>query len=318
MRAPLSELLEKRRFAVIDGAMSTALEVRGLDLKDPLWTAKALVDSPQEIRAVHRSYFEAGADIAITASYQASEAGFARRGIGPGEAAALIGRSVELARGAARDSGPGFSGALVAGSAGPYGAFLADGSEYTGAYRLSAEDYRRFHRLRLEALCRAGADLIAFETQPRLDEIKAELSLLEEFPLTCWVTVTLDQSGTRMPDGTPLDDLARVLDAVSRVEAVGVNCVPRQKVSGALRLLARGTGKPLIAYPNSGETWDAGSRTWKCLCGGGGAGAAEGWERFVPEWLALGARCIGGCCRTLPADIRAIAALVEKARAAGR
>src|SRR5215212_9465198 len=108
---------------MLDGGLATELERRGADLHDRLWSARLLPEDPDMIRAVHADYFAAGADVAISASYQASFEGFAQRGVGRERAADLMRRSVELAREAADDTD---GERIVAASVGPYGAILAD------------------------------------------------------------------------------------------------------------------------------------------------------------------------------------------------
>lgn len=304
---PLTALLARRHAVVIDGAMSTALESLGADLNDPLWSAKELIDHPERIREGHRLYYAAGADIAITASYQASVEGFAVRGIDERRARQLIARSAELAREAravvAAESPERADDLLVAGSIGPYGAYLADGSEYRGDYVRSADEYRAFHRPRIEALAGGGVDLYAVETQPKLDETLVILEEVVRVGKTAWVTFSL-ADGEHLADGTSLADAARAVGTTGCVEAVGMNCGPREIVATALDVLAE-SGLPLIVYPNSGETYDPTTKTWHSPTHG------AGWDTFVPLWERKGARCIGGCCRTLPADIAQIAALMR-------
>lgn len=313
----MADVIARCGSLVIDGAMSTALEALGADLNDSLWSAKVLVENPKLIEQVHYDYFKAGAQAAITASYQATEAGFAKKGIDSARAEALIEQSVELAKqGRARylkdypqaDA----RNLLIAGAVGPYGAYLANGAEYTGDYRLTRGEYRAFHALRVKALIAAGADLLAIETQPRLDEILAVLSLIEDQDITCWVTMTLKDSG-HLPDGTTLEEAARALDADPHVEAVGLNCVKREIVEDALEALRRGTRKPLVVYPNSGRVYDPSTKTWHDAPSHAGH-APAGWGGFVPLWRRTGAVCIGGCCQTLPQDIVQIAQLLQAAK----
>lgn len=299
MKHPLAELIQKKKAVVIDGAMSTALEALGCDLNDPLWSAKVLFEAPEKIRAVHEKYFKAGADVAITASYQASEKGFAKKRISSEESFRLIKLSVELAK----EARGGSDELLIAGSVGPYGAYLADGSEYRGDYFLTAEEYKAFHRLRIEALKEGGADLIAVETMPRLDEVEAILSLLEETDQSCWVTFTLKDE-SHISCGTLLSEAAEVCAKYDCVDAIGINCVKQEFVAGALRTM-KNCGKPLIVYPNSGEIYDPKTKTWH-------HGAdSEGWSSYIGKWQILGASCFGGCCRTLPKDILEISNLVH-------
>ena len=306
MLHPLRDLIRERGSVVIDGAMSTALEKLGCDLNNRLWSARILADDPEKIRTVHAQYFEAGADVAITASYQATAAGFADAEINETEAARLIRLSVTLAR-EARDAyernHPNWP-LLVAGAVGPYGAYLADGSEYTGHYHLTDDAYREFHRVRLDALKAAGADLIAVETQPKLEEVAVLLKMLEARELSAWVTFTLADEG-HLPDGTLVEDAARLCATSPAVDALGLNCVKRELAAGALKRMASVTDLPLILYPNSGETYDAATKTWHHPVGG------PGWQHFVGPWQSLGVKCLGGCCRTLPSDIVEIARLMK-------
>lgn len=315
MHHPLSDLLARRGSLVIDGAMSTALESKGCDLNDSLWSSKVLIESPETIKAVHRDYFDAGANIAITASYQASEAGFAKRGYDARESRALIMRSVELAQEArsewaAAEPGRTTADCLIAGAVGPYGAYLANGAEYTGDYALTKDEFKRFHELRVNALIDAGADILAFETMPRFDEVEALLELIAGRDVTCWVTVTFAKTGGEtMADGTELEKLAKLLDANPQVEAFGLNCVKRPLVEAALKRFRSVSTKPLIVYPNSGEVYDPSTKTWHQPPAG--SIESQGWGHYVPLWKQLGAVCLGGCCRTLPADILQISKLME-------
>lgn len=312
-RHPMLDVIARHGTLIVDGAMSTALEALGADLNDALWSAKILYEAPELIERVHYDYFKAGANAAITASYQATEAGFAKKGFDAARAAELVSLSVELAKKArtkvlAEDASLLKEDLLVAGAIGPYGAFLADGSEYTGNYHLTRDEFVRFHKLRLESLISAGADLLAIETQPRMDEIEAILSMLAGRDVVCWVTMTLADEG-HLPDGTTLEEAARRLDANPHVEAFGLNCIKRELAEPALARLSSQSAKPLIVYPNSGETYDPATKTWHHPVAGG-----HDWSHFVPRWQGAGARCIGGCCRTLPRDIVEIAKLLKAAR----
>ncbi|WP_425864822.1 homocysteine S-methyltransferase [Arthrobacter sp. TWP1-1] len=314
---PLSRMLLAGADLTVDGALATELETHGCDLEDSLWSAKVLLEQPELIKQVHRDYFAAGAQIAITASYQATPQGFAQRGILEAEALELVALSVRLAQEARREflaENPSAKPMLIAGSVGPYGAFLADGSEYRGDYVLSADEFKDFHRPRIAALVDAGADLFACETLPSLSEARALLELVEEYGVESWFSFTL-RDGGHISDGTTLADVARLCGQYSHVAAIGVNCVPLELVSPALDALAKATDLPLIAYPNSGESYDPTSKTW------GPAPATDGVEgaqaqslaELSDSWRDAGARLIGGCCRTTPRDIAAVAhALARK------
>ena len=288
---------------VLDGGMSNQLESAGHDLSDELWSARLLAERPEAIAEAHLAYFEAGASVAITASYQATFEGFARRGIGAREAARLMTLSVDLARGAARRARDrGVTRPLwVAGSAGPYGAMLADGSEYRGRYGLSVAELERFHRPRLEALASAGPDVLALETVPDVDEARALLRAVRGLGVPVWLSYTV--AGSRTRAGQPLEEAFAVAADVDAVVAVGVNCCAPEDAGPAVATASRVTGKPVVVYPNSGESWNAATRAW--------TGRATFTPALVRSWHRAGARLIGGCCRVDPEAITAIAQAVE-------
>jgi homocysteine S-methyltransferase len=317
MADPISQALGTRPFLVLDGALATELERRGADLRDPLWSAKTLVEHPEAIQAVHLDYFLAGADIATTATYQATFEGFGRRGILRARAEELMASAVSLA-GAAREIFWSQSAnridrlePLIAASVGPYGAMLADGSEYRGRYAISDGELADFHYRRLAVLARSGADLIACETLPCLREALVLARLLAEFaPLTAWISFSC-RDGTRNSQGEDMAECAAALDVFPHITVLGVNCTAPQYVGELLRRLRVGTAKPLLAYPNSGQTYDAVAKRWSRA--EPDAPLAQG----APAWYHAGARIIGGCCRTRPGDIRALsdfrAALANRA-----
>lgn len=274
---------------ISDGGLATELEARGHDLSDPLWSARLLMDAPQEITEVHAAYFRAGAKIATTASYQASFEGFAARGIGRDDAVVLLRRSVELASNA-RDM-VNADDLWIAASVGPYGAALADGSEYRGRYGLSVAELARWHRPRLEVLSAAGADVLALETIPDIDEAEALVNVVRQLGAPAWLSYTID--GTRTRAGQSLAEAFTVAAGVPEIVAVGVNCCAPDDVLSAIAFAD--IGKPVIVYPNSGEHWNSRRRIWvgpRTFCG-----------QLAAQWVAAGARIIGGCCRVRPADI---------------
>jgi homocysteine S-methyltransferase len=295
---------------VLDGGLATELANRGFDLSDTLWSARLLVDAPEAIEAVHRAYFEAGADIAITASYQASFEGFAKRGFTHRDTERLLQLSVTLARNA-RDHIEANTPASarprwIAASVGPYGATLHDGSEYRGDYGLDEDALTAFHRPRIKALLGAGPDLLACETLPSLLEARAILRVLREFPeARAWLTFTC-RDGASTSAGDAIAECARTLDAEPQVVAMGVNCLDPVLVTPLVRTMASVTGKPIVVYPNSGEVWNASSRCWE--------GAASRFTAHLSDWLDAGASWIGGCCRTTPADIRIVRAVLDAER----
>lgn len=281
---------------ISDGGLATELESRGHDLSDDLWSARLLFDAPDEIRAAHRAFFHAGAAVATTASYQASFEGFAAGGIDRDDAERLLRRSVELAA-QARDE-VGGEGRWVAASVGPYGAALANGEEYVGRYGLSVERLADWHLPRLEILARAGADVLAIETVPDVDEAEALMCLLRRLGRPAWLSYTI--SGTATRAGQPLAEAFTVAADVPEIVAVGVNCCAPADVLPAIQIAREVTDKAVIVYPNSGEEWDGERGAWV---------GERRWSSELPaQWVAAGAQIIGGCCRVMPDDIAALAA----------
>jgi len=300
---PIAQFLDVSPVIILDGALATELERRGADLDDPLWSAKVLLEQPQLIREVHRDYYAAGADVATTASYQASVEGFARRGIDAAGAAALMRESVALACAAREEfwavesNRIGRRRPLVAASVGPYGAMLADGSEYRGGYAADDDALAQHHRPRLAALAASGADVLAFETLPSLREALVLARLLREFPGSfAWLSFSC-RDDRHTSEGDDIGECVARLRDFAQISAVGVNCTAPGYVASLLRRM-RAANKPLLAYPNSGEYYDAGTRRWQ-----GPAGFAA---RDAQAWYDAGARLIGGCCRTTPDDIQAL------------
>lgn len=288
-----------RGTVVLDGGLSNQLEAGGHDLSDRLWSARLLAERPEAVTEAHLAYFEAGADVAITASYQATFEGFALRGIGRDRAGELLGLSVQLAREAAgRARAKGVTRPLwVAASAGPYGAMLADGSEYRGRYGLSVAELERFHRPRLEVLAAAGPDVLALETVPDTDEAAALLRAVRGLGVPAWLSYSV--AGGRTRAGQPLEHAFALAADADEIIAIGVNCCAPADVAPAIQTATRVTTKPVVAYPNSGETWNAETRAWH--------GPSTLTPQQVTRWRESGARLIGGCCRVGPDTIAAIA-----------
>ncbi len=308
----IEEILKHQRIAIIDGAMATELEARGCDLNDDLWSARVLLEQPELIRAVHLDYFNNGADIAITASYQATVDGFAKRGLSREQALDLIRKSVQLAQ-EARDefwakeeNRVGRIRPLVAGSVGPYGAYLADGSEYRGDYILSEDELIAFHRPRIEALVASGADLLACETIPCGIEARALIRLLAEFPnMFAWFTFTA-KDGEHISNGERIADIAAFLDGQPQAAAIGINCTSPLHIPSLVREIKKNSSKPIIVYPNSGEYYSAVTNTWH------GETSSDKFGLQSKEWFENGATLIGGCCRTTPGHIHEVSNWARK------
>ncbi|MDZ5710657.1 homocysteine S-methyltransferase [Jeotgalibacillus haloalkalitolerans] len=302
---PIENILNDYPIIILDGALATELEGYGCDLNDQLWSAKILLENPELIKKVHLDYFEAGADCAITASYQATIEGYQQRGLSEKEAVSLITKSVQLAA-EARDEfwagQPGRPKPLVAASVGPYGAFLSDGSEYRGDYAAGFDELVAFHKGRIKVLVEAGTDLLACETIPCLEEAKAIVEVLSEFPeVTAWISFSAKDL-IHNSNGEKIADCAEWLNEQEQVAAVGINCSAPETIESLINEVKSRTAKPVIVYPNSGEKYNAVTKVW------GGESSSDQFAEDAKKWHKAGARIIGGCCRTTPEDIRAIAA----------
>jgi homocysteine S-methyltransferase len=295
---------------VLDGGLATELETQGFDIAGVLWSAALLQSNPGAIVNAHRAYLDAGADCIISASYQASMMGFMSLGLSATASDQLIASSVELARTARRE----FLAAntttnrspIVAASVGPYGAALADGSEYTGSYDASAAELREFHKSRLEILDRSGADVLACETIPDIVEAEVLCELLRDVATPAWMSFSC-RDEERISDGTLLREATAMFANHPRVLATGINCTPPGLITALIGEARKGSPlKAIVVYPNSGETYHATDNSWS------GAACNLDGEFPVTEWRDSGAKLIGGCCRTGPADIAAIRDRLKK------
>lgn len=305
------DLLDEQEIIILDGALGTELESRGYDVSGKLWSAQYLLDQPRIIQNVHESYVRAGSDIITTSSYQASIPAFIEAGLTTEKAYNLLKETVFLARKAIENTWQVLSPKeqkqrpypLVAGSVGPYAAYLADGSEYTGDYQLSEEEFRDFHRPRIQALLEAGSDLLAIETIPNEAEAAAILRLLaEEFSQAEAYLSFVAQSENAISDGTKIEELGNLAQESPQVLAVGFNCTAPHLIAPLLDGLGQVCNKPLLTYPNSGETYNGLTKTWH---------DDPEQERSLLEnsklWKNQGVRLFGGCCRTRPEDIAQLA-----------
>ncbi|KAJ3674743.1 hypothetical protein LUZ60_005359 [Juncus effusus] len=303
--------------ALIDGGLATELEANGADLNDPLWSAKCLISSPHLIRKVHLDYLEAGANIIITASYQATIQGFESKGFTTEQSEDLLRKSVQIACEARKifnenqinklKSHP----VLVAASIGSYGAYLADGSEYSGDYgeNITLQTLKDFHRKRVQILAESGADLLAFETIPNKLEAQAYAEILEEceIKIPAWFSFN-SKDGINVVSGDSLRNCAGIAEECNRVVAVGINCTPPRFIHDLILSIKKVTEKPILIYPNSGERYDPDKKEWVAS-----TGVSDGdFVSYVNIWRQAGAQLIGGCCRTTPNTIRAISRCLNK------
>lgn len=332
MRDP-EELIKrfKSRVHVLDGGLATELEKRGHDISGKLWSAQVLLDDPGAIEQLHYDYLKAGADIIITSSYQLTFQGMTAEGYSHKQSEDALWKSVEVAV-KARDRYlseldedlPEDRKPLIAASIGPYGAYLADGSEYTGKYSISHEHTSDscgalmiFHKLRVEFLARSDADFIAMETIPSKEEASALKMIGGSLPETpFWMTFSC-RSPSTISDGSDVMDtlyggIATGLRGDGNLIGVGVNCSPPEYVAQLVHEFHTQLNPEIvplppvvIAYPNSGEGWDAEHRCWV------GENDAEHFAEHAREWIKAGANIIGGCCRTGPEHIAQLRKLVD-------
>lgn len=307
----IERFIEAQGSFIIDGALATELEKRGCTLDDDLWSARILLDNPEMIRQVHADYLIEGADCIITATYQASFEGFGQIGLDRSKSEAIFNLAVLLAVNArdqywdARASSKDTLKPLVAASIGPYGAFLANGAEYTGDYGLNETELRDWHRPRWQVLARSQADLLACETIPSAAEANAYVSLLEEIPRETWLTFSC-RDGQHLADGTPLGEVISAVERSRWVTGVGINCTAPRFIPSLIKEAQQATEKPILVYPNSGELFDSQTKSWS------GKSEAESFGTAAREWRKLGAAGIGGCCRTTPAHIRAVSSRLKR------
>ncbi|WP_220738596.1 homocysteine S-methyltransferase [Leuconostoc miyukkimchii] len=293
-----NELLVKDKTIILDGGFGSELEKRAIDLDNNLWSASALIQSPDTVKEIHQDYLNSGAEILITDTYQANPKTFTNAGISEEQAFQLIDVAVQQAKAAIKAS---HNSAVVAGSVGPYGAFLANGAEYTGDYSLSSAEYKAFHRPQIARLIANDVDLIALETLPNFEEAKALAELLQdEFPLIDAYFSFSTEAGDHLWDGTKLSEAVAYFEPYQQIKAIGINCTAPENILIALGNIVPNTTKKVIVYPNAGEIYDPISKAWLTKSG------PINWQQLVPVWQEAGADIIGGCCRTSPTDIKAI------------
>ena len=294
---------------LIDGGLSNVLEEQGCNLDHELWSARLLEKNPEAIVDAHYSYLEHGAQCITTSSYQASIKGFTNVGYDKAGAEKLILQSVELAELAVQQ----FSAKntsdfkpLIAASIGPYGAYLADGSEYRGNYSVSDEELREFHHDRIQLLDRSNADFLACETIPSFREAKVLSELLKSTKKTSWMSFSCKDE-QHLNDGTKIEECIRYFANHAHIFALGVNCTAPKYISGLIKSIKSNCGdKKIVVYPNSGEAYNAESKSWI------GISDPISFVEMCREWVELGADIIGGCCRIGPDHIQSIDRALHK------
>jgi homocysteine S-methyltransferase len=288
---------------LLDGGLSNELESQGCSLKHKLWSARLLESDPEAIVRAHLSYLESGAECIITSSYQATIPGFMALGHDESAAKALILNSVHLAEEARNRflaQNPHASKPSIAASIGPYGAYLADGSEYRGDYALSDKELTEFHEPRLHLLADSPADMLACETIPSFREAMVLSKILESINKPAWISFSCKDGG-HICDGTPIEQCAALLSRHPTVFAIGVNCTSPEFISDLIGSLKTQSGhKKIVVYPNTGAVYHAESKTWS------GLADVSSCELMAQEWLDLGADIVGGCCGIGPKQIQSM------------
>lgn len=192
----LKKIIQKQKVLILDGALGTQMQNHGFDIKDSLWSAKFLDTNPNAIKLVHKEYLEAGADCIITSSYQASLEGFLEKGFSEKKANELICSSIKIAKDTRDEFWENYKKndrlkPLVASSIGPFGAYLANGAEYSGDYKINEKELYSFHEKRLDTIMNMSPDIIACETIPIFSEVKILSKLLEKYEKTAsWICIS--------------------------------------------------------------------------------------------------------------------------------
>ena len=265
----------------LDGGLSTALENNGNKLTTSLWTGELILAKPSEITKAHLDFIDAGSEIIITSSYQISYLGCSKRGWSESKTDQALRGSTQLAKDAVTASGKVIK---VAASIGPYGAALADGSEYKGNYGITKSFLKDFHARRLEVLISTSPDLLALETMPDTFEVEVLLELLSDCPIPYWVSYSC-KAGNQTNAG---QSFTEAVSLAKNAMVVGINCTAPELITDLL-LSAEGI-KPFVVYPNSGRSWNAKTKEWE------GSSQAGFDELLIKSWISAGAQIIGGCC----------------------
>jgi len=302
VRHSVQDLIRETGRFVIDGSMGTALEDKGANLNNALWTAAILCNQPELVKEVHLDYFRAGADCGITCSYQATIPGLMKQGMSEDAAEELIVKSVEIFR-EARDEWwnnkekDNRSYPLCLAGIGPYGAYLADGSEYRGNYGISDETLRDFHKRRMELLWNAGADILLLETQPSLHEVLIEAELAENMNADYWISFSC-RDGVHINEGDKIEDAVRMISHDHpHLRMVGVNCTKPEYIVSLIHEIQKGTDLPIAVYPNSGKQYDPTTKTWH------GVPDQLSFGEYALRYYEAGTTAVGGCCTTIAEDI---------------
>ncbi|RXJ88023.1 homocysteine S-methyltransferase [Arcobacter sp. CECT 8985] len=305
----IDEILKTQKAVILDGALGTQIQKNGYDVNDKLWSAKYLDENIEVISQVHRQYLEAGADCIITSSYQASIEGFIQKGFTSQRAKELIKKSIEIAKETVDEFWQNTQNKntrikpIVAASIGPYGAYLADGSEYSGDYKISKESLKEFHKKRLEIIIiKTNPDILAIETIPSFYEASVICDLLEELDckIPAWVTFSA-KDGFKTNANDDIKKCMSYLQNHKFIHALGVNCTAPQYILKLIKNIKEVSTKPIVIYPNGGSRYNPITKEWEK-----GELSSKEFSKLAYLWYEKGARVIGGCCETTPDEISEI------------
>ena len=283
----------QKKIKLLDGSLSYPLEKKGYNLNKKLWTGDALINKPNAIKKVHKDYLDAGADFISTSTYQMSYKVLKEMGYDINDIKGIFKRSVNLVEQAIAETNTKREIKIV-GSYGPYGASLADGSEFTGKYNTSDKIIMDYHQENMNIIKDLDIDIILYETIPCLREIEILSKLVEEYEKEVWVSFTCNKD-LEFRDGSSIIKACKILSSKKNISTIGMNCFSPLLAKEALKKLKENSSKKILIYPNSGEIYNNKDKDWY----------GENFFDYsmIKKWLALSPDIIGGCCRVGPDEI---------------
>lgn len=293
---PLRARLVRGEVVILDGAMGTELDRRGVKTPLPLWSAQALLDAPEVVRAIHEDYLRAGADVITTNTFRTTPRTMRRAGRKEEEAVRLTRLAVDLAR-QARSAVVRGREVWIAGALAP----LEDcyQPELAPEFDVAAAE----HGVQAARLAAAGVDLLLVETMNSITEAVVATRAAVATGLPVFVSF-IARSEREIWSGEGLDDAVRAVDDF-HPDAILVNCVPAETAERCLETMARETQTPIGCYPNAGHP-DFDHGTWRH----DDEKTPEWFAAHAMSWLRRGALVVGGCCGTGPGHIRALREVV--------
>jgi S-methylmethionine-dependent homocysteine/selenocysteine methylase len=287
---------------LLDAAMGSDLDRRGVRTSLPLWSALGILDAPDVVRQIHLENLLAGADVVTTNTFRTTTRTLGKAGLEPGLAPTLDARAVHLAREARAEAGR--PGALIAGSIAP----LEDC--YLPTFDTPVDLAYDEHRAQARNLTEGGVDFLMVETMPTIEEavIALRAALSTGIPATVGFVCedhADDGAPVRLRSGELLAEAARAVERHGPA-AILVNCAPAPVITAALREMRRYTDRPIGGYANAGHVDD--EVGWSSAGGMSG----EEYAEAARPWLELGARIVGGCCGTNPIHTEALRQTIDR------